>query len=274
MLVATIMFQRRQDQQILRVLQGISKAQADEISRPRRLLRLVDESTCPHVKSNDALRNTCDLTKEDGVGACSQRPHEACHLKRHTVTLKRYGHFGKVPSSAALVLRERGVDSLEALKQQVIEKHADPLERSLALEREVSAIWRVSEKVSAMYLSALSNPDLNPGAPWADDLDWTYFVVIDSNVDLFLTSIGYSGGRSYADRRSFVQKLAQKIDLREFRPDVRSYNPRIVQQALYLFMSRANRRSIATDCSQAAKACTSCPKDLIRRCTAKPPSVT
>ena len=30
-----------------------------------------------------------------GLGACSANPDTACHLKRHTVLLKRYGHFGK-----------------------------------------------------------------------------------------------------------------------------------------------------------------------------------
>lgn len=49
-----------------------------------------------------------------------------------------------------------------------------------------------------MFLSAISNPDLSPGlSPWPGDLDWTYYVVIDSNVDLFLASIRYRGGASY-----------------------------------------------------------------------------
>lgn len=51
-----------------------------------------------------------------------------------------------------------------------------------------------------MFLSMVTNPDLSPGmTSWRDGLDWTYYVVVDSNVDLFLASIGYRGGKSYDD---------------------------------------------------------------------------
>ncbi len=268
-LIATTMFQRRQDQQILRVLQGIRPEDANELTSTSMLLRFIDDSRCAHIKTNAALLEACDLTKRDGVGVCGHRPRAACHLKSHTVTLKRYGHFGKVPTSAALALRERGVVDLEQLRCAVLREHEEPLARARALERDLSAIWRVSEKISAMFLSALCNPDLNPDAPWSEGIDWTYFVVIDSNVDLFLKSIGYKGGSSYRDRRSFLQLLAAEIDLRAYRADLHSFNPRVVQQAFYLFMSRTNRRAIATDCAYAESACQTCPKDLSSRCSAR-----
>jgi hypothetical protein len=270
LLVATTMFQRRQDQQILRVLQRVSRHDVEEMTVPGELLRLIDECRCQHVKRNDALIAICDLTKRDGKGVCSVHPRIPCHLKRHTVTLKRYGHFGKVPSSAALTLRERGVASLEELRQLVFREHRDEHERSLALERELSATWRVSQKISAMFLSLLTNPDLDPEAPWQTGLDWSYFVVVDSNVDLFLKSIGYRGGGSYDDRRHFLQSLAREIDLQIFRPNLHSYNPRLVQQAVYLFMSRTNRRAMTTDCAYVTGACERCPRDLTHRCSAKP----
>ncbi|HET7756328.1 MAG TPA: hypothetical protein VFK87_03645, partial [Steroidobacteraceae bacterium] len=89
--------------------------------------------------------------------------------------------------------------------------------------------------MSAETGQAQSNPDLSSGmAPWTHGLDWTYFVVVDSNVDLFLAASGYSGGRSYDARRAFVQKIADRIDLRRLDRRLRKYNPRLVQQAMNL----------------------------------------
>jgi hypothetical protein len=119
-----------------------------------------------------------------------------------------------------------------------------------------------------MFLSAVTNPDLSKGLdPWAAGVDWTYFVVVDSNVDLFLGSIGYAGLGTYEARRAFVQALARRIDLRAIDRRVRSYNPRLVQQAMYVFMSAANRRAAPSDCAHLAPvACEACPSALSRRC--------
>jgi hypothetical protein len=92
-------------------------------------------------------------------------------------------------------------------------------------------------------------------------------VVIDSNVDLFLSSIGYRGHGTYAARRGFVRSLAERIDLRRLNPRLRSFNPRLVQQAMYLFMSATNRRAARRDCShEGARACRACPAALRSRC--------
>src|SRR5262245_34063678 len=87
LLVATTMFQRRQDLQVLRILQGIPVDAAREIGDANALLRLVDGGRCPWMKTTAALREHCDLTKENGRGTCGVRPRATCHLKRHTVTL-------------------------------------------------------------------------------------------------------------------------------------------------------------------------------------------
>lgn len=124
-----------------------------------------------------------------------------------------------------------------------------------------------------MFLSMVTNPDLSRGlAPWTRGLDWTYYVVVDSNVDLFLTSIGYRGGGSYDARRDFIRELSRGIDLTEFDETLRPYNPRLVQQAMYLFMSTANRRAAANDCMHLAPtACATCPRALRSRCPATRP---
>lgn len=272
LLVATTMFQRRQDVQIMRVLRGISLKDATELASAGTLLRLIDETDCDHGRSTAALRESCDLSKDSrGEGTCGRDPERPCHLKRHTVLLKRYCHFGKVPSSAALALHEAGAADLADLRAAVLRRIEAPHERARALEEALSRAWRVNDKIAAMFLSMLCNPDLTPGAaPWSDGIDWTRFVVIDSNVDLFLSRTGYGGPWTYDARRTFLQRLAERVDLQKMKPSLRRYNPRIIQQALYLFMSVTNRRASEKDCMHTGPhACSACPKVLSRACDAR-----
>lgn len=270
LLVATAMFQRRQDVQIQRILLGIGQGDAEELTSARRLLTLVDESPCGLMKSNTRLIGECNLDKDSIAkeGRCTANPAVRCHLKRHTVLLKRYGHFGKVPTSAALLLREAEARDLPDLRARILRSTPTRSGRARALEQALAKAWRISQKIASMFLSAVTNPDLSRGlAPWMSGVDWTYFVVIDSNVDLFLASIGYRGLGTYDARRSFLQALAQRIDLRAMNHRVRSYNPRLVQQAMFVFMSAANRRATPADCMHLGPdACATCPRALKRRC--------
>ena len=269
LLVTMAMFQRRSDLQIMRVLRGIAYEDALELTDATRLLRLADDN-CEFGRTLDALLDKCDLEKcpETKRGVCRQRPASACHLKRHTELLKRYGHFGKMPTSAALMLRAQGVLDLPSLRARVWEKTADPHSRALELEAAISRAWRISEKIAAMYLSALTNRDLSGDlAPWADGVDTNHFVVIDSNVDLFLKAIDYRGPMTYRARRAFIQSLAARIHLDELHPGVRRYNPRLVQQAFYMFMSESNRRANTGDCCHNKPAsCERCPRTLALHC--------
>lgn len=268
LLVTTAMFQRRQDVQIMRILRGISSEDASELSSASSLEALVRETSCDHVKSNRELLQECDLAKDaQGRGVCAANPSVSCHLKRHTVLLKRYGHFGKVPTSIALNVRENG-GSLGALREGIFKAHRGLRARAVALETALSGAWRVNQKIASMFLAAVTNPDLLQGAAWSRGLDWRYFVVVDSNVDLFLASIRYQGSGSYDARRAFVIALARQIDLRTLSSArVRAFNPRLVQQAMYLFMSVTNRRALATDCSREGPAeCARCPRTVRDRC--------
>lgn len=266
-LTAVVMFQRRQDQQITRVLRGISPEDADELSDPHRLLQLAEGSGCPLVTDLDALKTQCDLTKVDGVGACAQRPEVACAPKRHTVLLKRYGHFGKVPTGLALAIREAGAADLADLYAQVTAA-CDPVAAAIELERVLTRAWRVSDKIAAMYLSILCNDQLSRvGAAWAEGVDPARFVVIDSNVDLFLGAIGYQGAKTYAARRAFIQAVAREVDLSALKPGLRPYDPRLLQQAMYMFMSATNRRAGGDPCGRDADgACGLCGEGLAAIC--------
>lgn len=270
LLVTMAMFQRRSDLQIMRVLRGIAHGDALELTDAARLLSLADDN-CELARTLDALLDQCDLGKcpETKRGVCGQRPTSTCHLKLHTELLKRYGHFGKMPTSAALMLRAQGVADLSSLRARIWEQTADPHARALALEGAISRAWRISEKIAAMYLSALTNRDLSGElAPWADGVDTNHFVVVDSNVDLFLKAIDYRGPMTYRARRAFIQSLAARIHLDELHPGVRRYNPRLVQQALYMFMSESNRRANAADCCHDVPAsCGRCPRELASCCS-------
>jgi len=270
LLIATAMFQRRQDQQILRILRGTPSFAIQDLTDARGLLIAAAACGCPALETNDALLASCDLTKHatTKLGVCTLRPETQCRPKEHTVWLRRYGHFGKVPTSAALMLRETGAGDLRGLYERVLREHRTRAARSVALELELSRAWRINQKIASMFLSGISNPDLARGlAPWTDGLDWRRFVVIDSNVDLFLASIGYRGPASYDARRDFVRELAGGIDLRSEGARTHADNPRLVQQAMFVFMSAANRRASPNDCMHVRPPlCAQCPDALHRRC--------
>src|SRR5262249_36813591 len=157
---------------------------------------------------------------ESKLGCCRTAPDVECHLKRHTVLLRRYGHFGKVPTSAVLMLREAGVRDVGALLDAARASTRGREPRARAMVGYLSRAWRVSEKIAAMFLSLIMNPDLTPGISPPVDVDWRHFVVIDSNVDLFLDAIRYKGGSSYEARRRFIREASRKINLSILKPGV------------------------------------------------------
>ncbi|MFP2925234.1 hypothetical protein ACLESO_08450 [Pyxidicoccus sp. 3LG] len=272
LLVGTVLFQRQRDLQVLRILRGLSASDIRDLTDVPQLVTHALNNSCEQTHSAAALHACCDVRKDaEGRGTCGQRPGAACDLKRHAELLRRYGDFGKVPTSAALLLHEAGQPSMAALFEQICRTHRTRRARAVALEDTLLRVWRISYKLANMYLSALANPDLNPDGPWAGQLDWTYFVVVDSNVDRFLASVKYEGAADYGARREFLQTLARGIDLRAFRRTLHAYNPRLVQQALYLFMSASNRRESGADCSRASTlACGKCPRPLAMRCQVRP----
>jgi hypothetical protein len=268
LLVTITMFQRLSDVQIMRTLRSIGEEEARELTDANSLLRLADTS-CDLSTSLSDLLTLCDLSKDhQGRGCCEARPQTACALKRHTVTLRRYGHFGKMPMSIALAIRDAGALDLPSLRASVWRETHDPLERAMQLESVLSQAWRVSHKIAAMFLSAVTNRALAGDlAPWSDGVDAEYFVVIDSNVDLALAALGYTGPKTYFARREFVTALATHIRLDRMRAGLPSSSPRLVQQALYLFMSKSNRRANSRDCHHGGPAsCARCPIELSAIC--------
>lgn len=266
LLIATTMFQRLRDVLVLKILRSLSTEQVRELTELPALAAAAEQAPCPHGRSVEALRTSCDLTKQAGLGVCSAGAEHPCRLREHTVWLKRYGHFGKMPRSAALNLVEQGVSDLRELYERTVRESATPRAASERLIQELSRAWRFSDKLAHMFLSMLANPDLHEQgkAPWQQGLDWRYFIVIDSNVDLFLRATGYPGPWTYAARRDFLEALAERVELPA---PLHSPNPRLVQQALFVFMGESNRKASGIDCAeQAPESCLSCRGELRMLC--------
>jgi hypothetical protein len=273
-IVASTLFQRRQDQQVFRILRGLRPKEVNGIVTARHLQRAAGAAGCEHLRSQAALHASCDIEKTaEGHVTCRAHPTVACSPKTHAIALRRYADFGKLPTSAALLLRERGLAGFGEIYRRLATGPLEPEDRAAALETELTAVWRVSEKIGAMILSALSNPDLGaPPAPWTKGLDWQRWIVVDSNVDKFLAYIGRGGGGPYAERTDLIRTLARFVPLARLKPGLADYNPRIVQQAIYMFMSASNRRASSVDClSGAPNACRKCNRVLRAACPVRSP---
>lgn len=272
--VTVAMFQVLRDSLVMKILRGLSAEDAVDLTTCATLLTRATENPCSLSHTNEFLLSFCDLTKDPTTkaGTCSQAPDQPCYLKRHTQLLRRYGHFGKVPSSAALVVRDAGGGRIGGIYERVKEQSGNSGEGARRLERELSRTWRVNDKMASMFLSLVTAPDLGlDSPPWQPGIDWTWFVVVDRNVDKFLAAIGYRGSKTYPARRSFVRALARQVDLSELQRGLRPFNPRLVQQAMFLFMSRSNRKEWRGDCSYVgAEACQACERTVKRLCPLAP----
>ena len=121
-------------------------------------------------------------------------------------------------------------------------------------------VHRVGRKLATMFVSAMSTPALAPGlTPWFPDIDGNDLVVVDTNVARAVDVLREPGApRTYDARERWVREQAAQLDLREFRPDLPRYSPRLVQQALYAFCSKSNRVAGGDACSKRGTACPGC----------------
>lgn len=72
---------------------------------------------------------------------------------------------------------------------------------------------------------------------------------------------------TYRARSAFVRAFAAHVHLDELHRRVRRYNPGIVQQALYMFMSESNHRTSAADSSRQVRlSCGRCLGALAANC--------
>jgi hypothetical protein len=143
-------------------------------------------------------------------------------------------------------------------------EEASPTKRAALLVTRFARVHRVGHKLATMFVSALSTPALAPGiTPWFPDIDGNELVVVDTNVARAVDALREPGApRTYEARERWVREQAAQIDLREFRPDLPSYSPRLVQQALYAFCSKSNRVARRDTCAERTTSCTGCSPTL------------
>jgi hypothetical protein len=263
------MYQARKDQDVMAIQRALPAEEAKWLLSPGALRAALAQAPCAHAGDVRAFHRGCDVRKLGPDEAdCSVSPGAPCPVKRAALLLRRYGDFGKVPFSLARVGEGRGLETLSSLYEYAMDAMEGPRERAAWLEEALCRAWRVDRKIANYILSTLAHPHLAPGlAPWAHGLDWTYFVVVDRHVRRALIALGAPAKAPYEVYRAWLEAIARRIDLRHYHPDLAAYDPRLVQQALFRFGARANRRAEPRDCChRGPAACQACPAHVARRC--------
>lgn len=256
--VTLAMYQALRDVAIMRRQHELPRATMRVVADAGFVKRAIARHNCPVLLSADSFEEGCDVSKDDGVIDCGRSPGARCHVKDATVAFNRMGDMGKLPTSAWLRLwKGRGLRKVLA---DVCSDEASPAQRARLLVERFARIHRVGRKLATMFVSALSTPALAPGlTPWFPDIDGNELVVIDTNVARAVDALRQPGAlRTYDARERWVRDQAAQIDLRGFRPDLPSYSPRLVQQALYAFCSKSNRVDRGDICAERATSCAGC----------------
>jgi len=260
--VTLAMYQALRDVVIMRQQRSLPRASVRVVTDSNFVKRSIAKHECPAVLSADAFEEGCDVAKVGEAVDCGTCPGVRCHVKDATVVFNRMGDMGKLPTSAWLRLwRDGGVHQLLA---DVCREEASPTKRAALLVERFARVHRVGRKLATMFVSALSTPALAPGlTPWFPDIDGNDLVVVDTNVARAVDALREPGApRTYDARERWVREQAALLDLREFRPDLPSYSPRLVQQALYAFCSKSNRTARGDACAQRAAPCAGCAPTL------------
>lgn len=242
------MYQALRDVVIMRQQRSLPSAAVRVIADLGSVKRLIEENDCPSLLTAEAFEEGCDVAKVGRVVDCGRCTGARCHVKDATVAFNRMGDMGKLPTSAWLRLWADG--GVRNVLSQVCGVEPSPAKRASVLVECFSKVHRVGRKLATMFVSALSTPALAPGlTPWFPDIDGNQLVVVDTNVARAVDALREPGApTTYDAREHWLRQQAARVDLREYRPDLQAYSPRLVQQALYAFCSKSNspRRTIST----------------------------
>jgi len=266
LLVTLAMFQARPDVRVMAQLRGMTRVRSNSLVSPNTLRRRISANECPCLVNAILFDAECSVTRVGSIVDCTHRPAQYCHVKEASSLLRRTGDMGKLPTSAYIHLWPALVSGM--LAAGPIAAATGPVERAHAMVRQVSRIYRIGQKLATMFVSALSTPALAPGAtPWFPYLDGSALVVVDTNVARAVDALrGPGAAQSYESRAAWVFERAALIDLRVYSPDLPPRSPRLVQQALYTFCSRSNRKARGDLCDS-----TGCPaSSLCPFCSAIP----
>ena len=256
--VTLSMYQALRDVVIMRQQRALSCASIRVVADVAFVKRSIAKHDCSALLSVEAFEGGCNVWKHGNVVDCGRCPDARCHVKDATAAFNRMGDMGKLPTSAWLrVWKSGGVHNVLA---GVCQEEASPTRRAAILVDRFARVHRVGRKLATMFVSALSTPALAPGlTPWFPEVDGNELVVVDTNVAWAVDTLRRPGApKTYDARETWLHDQAARIDLRHFRPDLPSYSPRLVQQALYAFCSRSNRVARGDACSGRAAPCAGC----------------
>ena len=256
--VTLSMYQALRDVVIMRQQLSLARTSMRVVADAATLERSIARHACPALSSVDAFEKGCDVGKDGDDIDCGTCPGAACHVKDATRVFNRMGDMGKLPTSAWLRLwRGNGV---KALLDEVCREESSPTKRAGLLVERFAAVHRVGRKLATMFVSALSTPALAPGlTPWFPEVDGNELVVVDTNVARAVDALRMPGApKTYDARERWVREEAAKLDLRAFGPELPTYSPRLVQEALYGFCSKSNRVARGDRCAGRATPCASC----------------
>lgn len=258
LLVLMGLYQSRRDVDVMALQRTMPVGAATALVSPSRLHVLVDGTRCERLNNASDFDSGCDVRRDfvRGTANCSHRPRTRCHVKDATLAIRRMGDMGMLPTSAWLHL---GPGGLRRWFDEVCSATRSPTDRARLLVQRLATIHRIGPKLAAMYVSALSVPELTPGfAPWRPQIDGSRLVVVDANVGRVIDQLRRKrGARTYERMASWLIAVADQIDLKRLRRDLPSRSPRFVQQALYVFRSRSNRVDRQDPC--ALRSCRTCP---------------
>ena len=260
--VALSMYQALRDVVIMRRQRSLPRASVRVVADESFVRRSIARHECPVLHSADAFEEGCDVAKLGESVDCGTCPGLSCHVKDATLVFNRMGDMGKLPTSAWLRLWRGG--GVRQLLADVCRKEASPTKRAGLLVERFARVHRVGRKLATMFVSAMSTPALGPGlTPWFPDIDGNHLVVIDTNVARVVDALRKPGApKSYDARELWLRSQAVRLNLRELRPDLPSYSPRFVQEALYAFSSRSNRAAEGDPCAERRTPCGGCAPTL------------
>jgi hypothetical protein len=256
--IALSMYQALRDVVIMRQQRSMPRAAVRVVADVTFVRQSVVKHPCTVLRSADAFEEDCDVSK-DGHGVdCARCPGIQCHVKDATLAFNRMGDMGKLPTSAFLRVWRRG--GMRRMLAEVCNEEVSPTARASRLVERFTQVHRVGRKLATMFVSAMSTPALSPGlTPWFPDIDGNELIVVDTNVARAVDILRKpSASKSYDVRESWLREQSASQDLRTFRPDLPSYSPRLVQQALYAFCSKSNRIAAGDACAIRSTPCPSC----------------
>lgn len=260
--VTLSMYQALRDVVIMRQQQSLPHTSMRVVADVATVKRSIAQHACPTLCTAEAFELGCDVTKNGVEIDCGTCPGVACHVKNATRVFNRMGDMGKLPTSAWLRLWRGG--GVKAVLDEVCTAEPSPTKRAALLVEQFAAVHRVGRKLATMFVSALSTPALAPGlTPWFPDIDGNDLVVVDTNVARAVDALRPRGApKTYGARERWVREQAAQLNLREFRPDLPGYSPRLVQEALYAFCSKSNRIARGDPCAERTSKCSGCAPTL------------